>query len=237
MRHLVLAALGAFWLLAGNLPAEAGARPVVVELFTSQGCSSCPPADEYFGELAKRDDVLALAWHVDYWDALGWKDTFSDAAFTRRQYGYAKAMEEGGVYTPQIVIDGRSEGVGSRRKEIAAKLDEAKSRGEHIALRRLHDASGDRIEIGAAIDRSAPATLWLVRYVKAETVRIRRGENAGRDILYRNIVRGIAPLGNWNGRQKTVALPPLSTDAYAVLLQMDGQRAILGALEIAPGAK
>jgi hypothetical protein len=214
-----------------------GQPPLVVELFTSQGCSSCPPADKYLEELAARDDVLALAWHVDYWDNLGWKDTFSDAAFTRRQYGYAKAMGKSGVYTPQIVINGESEGIGSHRHDIEPKLDEAKAKAHPIALHQQHSAAGKSIEIDAAIDRTASSTLWLVRYLKTEKVKIGRGENSGREILYRNIVREITPLGKWNGKKETIILPPLSTDAYAVILQMDGQRAILAALKIASASQ
>ncbi|MDX1539888.1 MAG: DUF1223 domain-containing protein [Geminicoccaceae bacterium] len=228
--HKFIASLVAGIFVFAALSSEGSAldRPVVVELFTSQGCNSCPPADRLLGELAKRPDVLALSFHVTYWDRLGWPDTFGLAAATDRQWAYARVMDRERVYTPQMVIDGRAELVGSRRPavmEVIQLLKERQRAGPD--LRRVDDL----ITVGSG---SGGGTVWLARFERRHDVEIRRGENAGRTLAYHNVVRELRPLGRWQGE---AARFPLTRDGsgsrsgLAVLLQADDGR-ILNALRI-----
>lgn len=211
---------------------DAAARPIVVELFTSEGCASCPPADAYLGDLAKRADVLALSFHVDYWDTRGWKDKLGDHAFTTRQQTYNAAMKLRGVYTPQMIIDGAAEGVGARRAEIGAKIAarEASLSAVPMEVARVGDTL--KLKIAAGEKPASPATIWLLRYVKTEPVAIQRGENAGRIINYVNVVREMRSIGLWDGREMETPLPELAHGHYAVLLQTGGTGPMLGATRI-----
>ncbi|WP_114389194.1 DUF1223 domain-containing protein [Notoacmeibacter marinus] len=182
--------LGLLTALCLVLPAQA--RPlVVVELFTSQGCNSCPPADAYLEDLAQRNDVLALGYHVDYWDRLGWKDTLGDPAFTARQYGYAETLQRRGVYTPQAVIGGERHLVGSNRPAIDAAIMEEK--GDAGRTLSIDSADDGRLLVSlAGIDGTDPSLrLTVVRYIEEATVPIERGENAGETIVYVNAVRSV----------------------------------------------
>jgi hypothetical protein len=219
-------------LLTGSQAKADAPRPVVVELFTSQGCSSCPPADAYLRELAKRGDVLALSLHVDYWDNLGWKDTLGSPAFTTRQMEYKTAMKLHGVYTPQIIIDGVSEGIGSRSRDIDTKIRARAASLVDVPMDARRDGNMLRLEIGAGAKPAAPAIIWLVRYTKEESVRISRGENSGTTIAYANVVRDMHGLGTWTGAAMNVALPKLDGGSYAVLLQTGEAGPILGAARI-----
>ena len=168
----------------------------VVELFTSQGCSSCPPADQVLSTFAERPDTLALAWHVDYWNYLGWRDTFSDAAFSERQRGYARRME-GGVFTPQVVVNGAAQTIGSRGPDVARMARDARSMP--LLPLRVH-REGGRLRgtlAGTAAERAAArgALLVLVRYERRVEVSIARGENSGLTTVYRNVVRDARPVG------------------------------------------
>jgi hypothetical protein len=174
---------------------------VVVELFQSQGCSSCPPANAALNKLAERSDVIALSYAVTYWDRLGWKDRFADPAFTQRQYDYNKAMQGDGVYTPQVILNGSRAIVGNGQGELAQAVDatRAASGGPSIALEKRS------IAIGAG---SGTASVWLVRYdPRTQNVAIRAGENEGRTLPHRNIVRQISKLGSWSGKAASYALP------------------------------
>lgn len=183
-------------------------RPrAVVELFTSQGCNSCPPADELFGELAGRDDLVALAYHVDYWDYLGWKDAFASPENTHRQQAYAEVFG-GSVYTPQIVIDGSQHVVGSERANVetavAAMLQqEALPVGVSI--------SSTSTSLLIRIDESNPvpegAHVVLVYFQPEQQVKIERGQNAGRVMDYRNIVTSYQTVGMWHGEAMTIEIP------------------------------
>lgn len=235
MRNSVLAAVAAFLFLIWAAPALASSRPVVVELFTSQGCSSCPPADAYLRKLAKRTDVLPLAFHVDYWDRLGWRDTLDDPSFTARQRGYAASLGLPNIYTPQMVIDGTSEGVGNEESDIDSKI--ARAGGDPSVDIRLVEQDGSAKLVLAASPRKVKATLWLIRYRKAANVTIARGENRGETILYMNAVREMKPLGAWTG--SALDIPLSKTDlanaegeAKVALLQTDGLGPILGAARI-----
>jgi hypothetical protein len=237
MKVFVFTALAAIWILVSTLPAAAAARPVIVELFTSQGCSSCPPADAYLRELVKRPDVLPLAFHVDYWDNLGWKDTLDDPSFTARQRGYAAALGLANVYTPQIVVDGASEGVGSNEGDIDAKIAARAADAPAVDIRLV---KGDKpiFTLGAST-RKTKATLWLIRYRKEASVKIARGENRGETVLYMNAVREMKPLGAWTGAAADVPLTKADLENApgedsVVILQTDGQGPILGAAYLTP---
>jgi len=203
---------------------------VVVELFTSQGCSSCPPADELLERLAARDDVLPLALHVDYWDYIGWADTFADPGFTQRQKAYAHVAGSRTIFTPQMVVGGSDFLVGTREMELGELIE--RHREDRPLVRLMLLRRGDVLEIRAeAVGRLPGAVLvQLVRYRPQETVEIRRGENAGRSITYSNIVTDWRVVGRWDG-QTPLALQvdaPGSQPA-AVILQQEGPGAIVAA--------
>jgi hypothetical protein len=198
-------------------PAQAQDRPVVVELFTSQGCSSCPPADAYMHELAARDDVIALALHVDYWDYIGWKDSFAKSEFTARQRAYARVSGKSMVYTPQMVINGSDDVVGNRPRDVADLIARHKGASAEIAL--TISRSGDRLSIRAEPPaRPVSATVQLVRYMPSARVAIKRGENAGRTFDYANVVTDLRILGEWDMRTPLRLEAPLRGAAPAVVL-------------------
>jgi len=234
-RRLSLAICTAWVLSAAALPAAAGDRPLtVVELFTSQGCSSCPPADQLLGELAARHDVLALSFHVDYWDYIGWRDTFARPEFTKRQQHYAKRFRHNSVYTPQIVVNGISEATGSDRGAVLALL--AGATAGTVAVGIAHQGDGLRLTAAAVVDGPA-ADLWLVSFDREHGVEIAKGENRGRTILYSHVVRGLWKVGSWSGlaTEETVqpaGWPGAAGDCWAVILQARGDGRILGAAQI-----
>lgn len=196
--------------------------PVVVELYTSQGCNSCPPADKIVAELAARADVLPLSFHVDYWDYIGWKDTFANPAFTERQRAYQRVLGGRYVYTPQAVIGGAAETVGSNKREIERAIRAARRPSVAIG-----HAAG-RLAVGAGGD--APATLWLVRFDPHQEVDIARGENGGKRLAYAHVVREWKHLAAWTGAPLDIALDVQPGDPCAVILQKDGPGAVLGVL-------
>ena len=191
-------------------------EPVVVELYQSQGCSSCPPADAVLNALASRGDVIALNFAVTYWDRLGWKDTFAKPAYTARQWDYARAGGRSNVSTPQMIVGGRTAIVGSRPAEVDMVI--ARTRAQQSGPAILVNGTTIGIPTGKA---AAPATLWLVRYdPRTIQVAIRAGENGGRTIPHRNVVRDLVPLGTWNGAAKRFTLPaPLPGMKTALILQ------------------
>jgi hypothetical protein len=204
--------------LLGAQPAAAAdaAHPSVVELYQSQGCSSCPPANANLLRLIDRPDVLALSFEVTYWDHLGWKDTFADPAFTARQAAYAPRLGHGEVFTPQVVVNGRADVVGARPGEIESLIARA-DRGASGPFVRIE---GGRVTVGAG--PGAPAAVWLVRYdPRLIEVAVTAGENDGKTLPHRNVVRSLTRLGTWTGTSLALALPkappgPLRT---AVLVQ------------------
>ncbi len=229
MRQLLTAAGLALAALGAAVPAARADGPVVVELFTSQGCSSCPPADAMLHELARRDDVIALALHVDYWDYIGWKDSFADPAFSDRQRRYARVAGARTIYTPQMVIGGEDHIVGTKPMEVADTIrDHAdRSSGYRLTLRRTGGTL--RIEAAGQAPRR-PLVVQLVRYDPEETVEIVRGENAGRTLTYANIVRSWQVLGRWErGTAWTTEVPVGGSDPVVVLLQEPGPGPILAA--------
>ena len=231
--RLALAACGLFIGLA-----SANAEPrCVIELFTSQGCSSCPPADRLLGELATNPDVLALSFPVDYWDYIGWKDTLAQPAFAARQKAYAGARGDGQVYTPQAVVDGTTHAVGSDRAEVQAAIATATGNGGlSVPVRLAKAGTGLKIEIGGGAGKSAE--VWLLRVTHEKSVAIGRGENSGRTVTYTNVVRSMTRIGDWTGEAKSFDAPEAKGpdgDGYVALLQArSGGRpgAILGAGKI-----
>jgi hypothetical protein len=235
---MTIAALAALMLMAQDFVAAPGRAaesraPVVVELFTSQGCSSCPPADAFLGELAQRKDVIALAYHVDYWDYIGWKDRYASPAWTDRQKAYAGALELRTLYTPQMVIDGRVDAVGSDRSNVSYLIDRA------AALPKLEltlDSSGSRHVLHLPEARfSKPATVWLVIYDPEQRTQVNRGENAGSTLSEYNIVRDLRKLASWDGKATTIDLNLAAMgkgQACAVLVQGADQGPILAALQV-----
>ncbi|HEY5202998.1 MAG TPA: DUF1223 domain-containing protein, partial [Roseiarcus sp.] len=204
------------------------ARPTVVELFQSQGCSSCPPAEANVGAISDRPDVLALAFEVDYWDRLGWKDTFSKPAWTARQFAYAKAMGRGeNVYTPQVVVNGRAEGDGLDASALAGLV----SRGDRGAGGPSLGFSGGAVTVGAGAAPAGGADVWLARYIPhAVEVTIPRGENAGHTLPYKHVVREMVLLGKWQGEAATFPVPGGDSSlAEAALVQANGVGPILAA--------
>ncbi len=201
-------------LAVATTPANADPRPVVVELFTSQGCSSCPPADALLGELARRRDVLPLGFHISYWDSLGWKDPLSSPGSTERQKAYARRFTDGRVYTPQIVVDGTSEMVGSDRAAVMDAL-----RGVRPAAIAPVSFADDRrsVAIGGGAGRGE---IVLVRFVQRRTTNVGAGENTGRVANDFNGVESLTTLGAWDGSEQRFAIePPAAGEGLAVLVQ------------------
>src|SRR6185436_2173571 len=226
MLRRIAAAVALLFLAAA--PGAAGERgPVVVELFTSQGCNSCPPADALLADLAKRKDVLALAFHVDYWDYLGWKDPYASRANTERQRAYSRALATRFTYTPQVVVDGAAQEVGSKRDEVEGLI--AKATAKRADAPEIAVADG-RVRVGAGA--AAPASVWVAYFRRSVANDVPRGENAGRRLATTNVVRELRLLGGWDGKPVELALgsaPPAGCDGGAILVQRAGPGAILAA--------
>ena len=217
-------------------PAEAAMElvtdpdPVVVELFTSQGCSSCPPADEYLGELSQQRDVLALAFHVDYWNYIGWQDPFSSSAATDRQQDYGRFFDLRAVYTPQMVIDGTTHEIGSDRGAVASAIKNA-ARMRKIPVTLLNDENGFRVHIGEG-EPGTRARVLFVEFEPEAVTDVQRGENAGKQLIEYNIVESWEVIGTWDGSATEIALPQgdeYQASACAVIVQEDPVGTIYGA--------
>jgi hypothetical protein len=218
-------------------PASAGGKsPVVLELFTSQGCSSCPPADEYLGELTARGDVIPLAFHVDYWNYIGWVDPYASKVMTQRQKDYARTLNQRYVYTPEIVVNGSAQEVGSNRHGVEALIEAAKkspSDGPSIDLT-LTDDGKVHARIGAGAPHVAAATVWIVKFDRPHETTVAVGENEGRTLTDYQTVRTFEELATWTGA-------PLELDynakdpedpgdgGCAVIVQRDGTGPIIAA--------
>jgi hypothetical protein len=229
MRHFAVMA-GGLWLAAIS-QAVAQTKPVVVvELYTSQGCSSCPPADDFMAELVANPDVIALALHVDYWDYIGWKDEFAHAAFTDRQKDYARAIGSRTIYTPQMIVNGvdRVEGVNPDAINSLVRMHLMESGGVSLLLQR----DGDQLVIRAS-GADVPVSVNLVRYMPSETVTIERGENAGKTVTYHNIVTELSTLGDWSGAEPLeMAVTVQGDDPLAVFVQEQGPGTIVAAARL-----
>ncbi len=193
----------------------------VVELFTSQGCSSCPPADALLASIARKPDVIAVSFPVDYWDYIGWKDTLAAPAFSSRQKAYATAHGDGHVYTPQAVVDGLAGVVGSDSAEIEEAIHAGKGRDGALSLPMRMSRSAGSLFIEVPEGAGGPAAVLVLRVMRTKTVHIGRGENAGRSVTYVNVVRAIEKVGEWTGSNVTFELPDSrgEDEGYVVLLQ------------------
>src|SRR3569832_148818 len=225
-------ALGVCAIVAIVRPAAAAEPRAVVELFTSQGCSSCPPADKVIGDLAKDPGVIALSMPIDYWDYLGWKDTLADSRFSARQKAYSLMRGDRDVYTPQAVVNGEAHVIGSDRGEIERAIEVTRESDGVMSVPVSMKLNGKQITVSVAASNRPPAAshaeVWICSISKAVPISIGRGENRGRELTYYNVVRNVLKVGDWNGSPGswTVPLENISRegiDAAAVFVQ-DGSR-------------
>lgn len=225
-RQVVLGGMTA--MLAGALARNASATssPVLVELFTSQSCSSCPPAEAYLAELARQPEIVALAYHVDYWDQLGWRDPFSSAAATARQRAYARVLSLDSVYTPQMVIEGRYDAVGSDRRRVTSAIAAAAAvpPPAPVSLTAEAGALAARIGVGTGEGRA-----WFVVYDLRHQTLVHGGENAGRMLTNVNVVRSIDEIGRWSGAALSFTRDQPPPGAGAAVFVQSSNGAILGA--------
>lgn len=222
-------ALGVCAIVAIIRPAHADPR-AVVELFTSQGCSSCPPADQIIGELAKDPNVIALSMPIEYWDYLGWKDTLADSRFSARQKAYSQMRGDRDVYTPQMIVNGSANVIGSDRAGIESAIQNTQKAGV-MSVPVTMTLSGKQINVSVAASKAATSAhgeVWICSVSKSVPISIGRGENRGREVTYYNVVRNILKVGDWNGSSGswTVPLENISRDGVdaAVVYVQDGNR-------------
>ena len=216
--------------LAGS---DAAMPPVVVELFTSQGCSSCPPAEAFLNELADEDGIIALELHVDYWDYIGWPDPFASPHITQRQRDYARELKLRYVYTPQMVIDGRHNVVGSHRQQVREAIGQATLRGKTLAVS-FSDKGGGMIIIPEGRPPAGGATVWLAIYDGVHETDVERGENKGQKLKNRNVVRELEELAVWTGERLEIPVDlarvaALGRAGCAILVQQGRTGPIIGA--------
>ena len=225
MRTILLPLLLILPLIAAPARAE---RLTVVELFTSQGCSSCPPADAILAELAATDPtLLPLGMHITYWDRLGWKDPYSLQAATQRQRDASARLALSYIYTPQLVVNGQRQAVGSDRAAVRQAIAQARAEaGPPIDLAVAPDPNGIRIKAGAG---AGQGTLLLVGFDRQHVTPVRAGENGGRTLTEVNVVRALAPAGPWTGKPVDLALPRPAGERVAALLQADDGRILAAA--------
>lgn len=249
MRSVTFFALGAAAALAlfglaapsqAEPPKGAGTGAVLLELFTSQGCSSCPPADKLLAHYSKKPGVITLSFSVDYWNYLGWHDTLSSPGNSERQREYARTRGDGRVYTPQVVIDGITHVNGANEAAIEMAIRNATKRLEDVRVRITMHAEGNSlvIGIGAAPKNSdmREGTIWLAIARDKETVAITRGENRGKKITYTHPVRELTPIGMWKGEKMTLRLPlkdlqTIGGDCLVTMLQVENAGPVLGVAE------
>lgn len=241
IRNKLAALLGflpAMALALGAAAEPSASGPTVVELYTSQSCYSCPPAEAFLGELAERDDLLALEFHVDYWDDLvygaagRWKDLFSSPQYTRRQKAYARRMASTRVYTPQMVVEGRSAVVGSQRGKVFDAIETNRAQRVEGASLAVSQAAGGGLSLTLEGEAAAPAELWLVTFDKAHVTRVQAGENKGKTLANHHVVTEMTQLARWEGGPLQLDLdsPPNGANrGCAILLQEERQGPILAA--------
>lgn len=228
--------------------AHAQSKPVhsVLELFTSQGCSSCPPADKVAGEIKDQDGVLVLSYNIDYWDYLGWQDTLANPEFSERQRDYARSRGDKQVYTPQIIVNGNSHIIGSKKNAVRRSISTQKTELHKLPVSVEVDRAPDvmTIDIGAAAGTAKlSGTVYLVVFSRKVVVSVGKGENRGRELVYHNVVRKLIPVGMWNGKKTRLSLPRYAGgkkagDGCAVFVQVqhnDYPGPIVGAAIVATG--
>ncbi len=220
---------------ASNSHAGSADQPALVELFTSQGCSSCPPADEFLIELDARDDLIALSMHITYWDYIGWKDPFASAAVTDRQRAYGRLIGRGRIYTPEIIVNGVLDAVGSRKGAVNRAIAEVQATTPaRLAIDLSMTADGGmRVSLPGG-DFDGNATVWLARFDKEHVTEIERGENSGRTLRNINVVRELREIGQWSGMPLDIDLPmsaligATGNDGCVIIVQKDGYGQVLG---------
>ncbi len=230
-------ALGVCAIIAIIRPAHADPR-AVVELFTSQGCSSCPPADKIIGELAKDPSIIALSMPIDYWDYLGWKDTLADARFSARQKAYSQMRGDRDVYTPQVIVNGSAHVIGSDRARIEGAIGATKKADGVMSVPVSMTLAGKQITVSVEASTKGPAVahgeVWICSVSRSVPISIGRGENRGRQVTYYNVVRNLLKVGDWNGSSGswTVPLENISSEGVdaAVVYVQDGSRDKPGAM-------
>lgn len=232
MRSLLTAALGLTICASGAAFAQS-TPVVVVELYTSQGCSSCPPADDFLEVLAMDPSIMPLALHVDYWDYIGWADKFSDAKYTERQKDYAHQAGSRSIYTPQMIVGGLDRVEGYKREETGALIRKHLAAAKDIGL--TLDRQGNTLTIRANPNANLGGNtkVQLVRYIPSETVSIERGENAGRTITYHNIVQSWQTVGDWSGAEPLDLTASVKGDnPVVVIVQQEGPAYIVAAARL-----
>lgn len=217
------------FLLSPSLASSA----VLVELFTSQGCSSCPPADKFAGVLSKRNDVVVLSLPVTYWDRLGWKDSLAKPKWTARQRAYARAMGERRVYTPQVVVDGKFHAVGSSRSKIFRLIKQRKEENKNSPALQLKK-QGDGVVFSLTSKKlKKPAIVWRVDFIKEKSVTVGGGENGGRTITYYHVGRNLTALQNWSGKQVSQKLSiKKGFDGIAIFVQEKNYGEVLASASV-----
>ena len=241
LRLVLVCALALPLATAEAADAPAGGQPplTVVELFTSQGCSSCPPADALLSRLAEREDVIALSMHVDYWDYIGWKDPFASPVITERQRDYAASLGGRYVYTPQMVIQGTAEAVGSNARNVEWRIKEARKL-PRVTVGLTADIAADKVTVSLPPAETMEShTVLLAVYDDEKVMDVLRGENGGRRLKYSHVVRELRRIGTWRGEATEIPLRlselrAKDSDAYAcaVLLQSMETGRIIGAAKI-----
>lgn len=216
---------------------EAGKPVAVVELFTSQGCNSCPPADAFLGDLVERGDVVALAYHVDYWDYLGWQDTLARPENTQRQRAYGRSFQASTIYTPQMVVNGRTHLAGSRRAAVTNAIEDRIDTSEGLSVGISARYEGDNLVIDTGADEIGrrKAHVVLVNFDATHVVKVERGENRGKSLTYHNAVTAFQTVGVWKGKAARFELPMSDiagkgTGGCAVLLQETSASGLPGAI-------
>lgn len=202
---------------------QAQPAPVVVELFTSQGCSSCPPADALLTELAGTDGVIALALHVDYWDYLGWSDSFAAPRYTERQRAYAKAAKSRTIFTPQMVVQGLDRLKGHDVARIRDRIAAYRMRDAPVGLSLAADGNGLTVRIESRGEAVGPADVHLVRFLPEQQVAIEAGENAGQTLTYSNIVTDWQTIGHWDGATPTELRVEEAGDGPLAVIVQEGR--------------
>lgn len=247
LRPLILGLVGLLTFTTSLAVTSASAlakSPVVVELFTSQGCSSCLKADGLMGEVADRPGILVLTYAVDYWDYLGWRDTFAKEDYSTRQRAYMKRMSGREVYTPQIVVNGTAETAAIHADKVDQLITTAR-RAKGLPSPQIRQRSDTRISVGSGRFPKGGAEVWLVRYDPSDqAVEIKRGENRGKTMVYHNVVRDLVRLGSWTGKARSYTLPTPETDSAGeglesvILVQGARGGRMLGSLSLkAPESK
>ncbi len=222
MKHLLVTAFAAA--ISLTTPIAAQDNPVVVELYTSQGCSSCPPADKILHEIAGRDDVIALALHVDYWDYIGWKDPFGNPAHADRQRAYARASGRRTIYTPEMVVHGQTDIVGAKPMKLAEAISKYAQMSPKVDLNISRE--GDQLLISAEAlgALGGPMDVHMLRYTPLQTTQIKRGENRGRTYDYANVVDSWTELATWDGASSLQLQAEVTGDLPSVVI-IQGQNA------------